>query len=39
MTTWRQEKRDVERIERLPLDELKSRVDESELQILDVRER
>ncbi len=39
MTSWRQEKREVERIERLPLDELKSRVDQDDLQILDVRER
>lgn len=40
MTSWRQEKRDVERIERLPLDQLRGRADaEPELQILDVRER
>ena len=35
MTSWRQEKREVERIERLPLEEL----DAEEMQILDVRER
>ena len=39
MTSWRQEKRDVERIERLPLAELKGRADRSDLQVLDVRER
>jgi len=39
MTSWREEKRDVARIERLPLTELKDRADGSELQILDVRER
>ncbi len=40
MTSWRQEKREVERIERLPLDQLKSRADaDDDLQILDVRER
>ena len=39
MTSWRQEKRDVARIERLPLTKLKDRADGSELQILDVRER
>ncbi len=38
MTSWRQEKRDVKRIERLPLAELKDRAEASELQILDVRE-
>lgn len=38
MTSWRQEKRPVERIERLPLDDLPSRVDaEPRLQLLDVR--
>ena len=37
MTSWRQEKRPVERIERLPLAELPARADE--VQILDVRER
>jgi hydroxyacylglutathione hydrolase len=36
MTSWRQEKRDVARIERLPLAELPDR---NGLQILDVRER
>ena len=36
MTSWRQEKRDVGRIERLPLAEL---ADRDGLQILDVRER
>jgi len=39
MTSWRQEKRDVERIERLPLDDLAQRSAETDLQILDVRER
>ncbi len=39
MTSWRQEKRDVERIERLPLTELKDRIDEDDIQVLDVRER
>lgn len=39
MTSWRQEKREVERIERLPLAELAARADRSALQILDVRER
>ena len=38
MTSWRQEKRDVKRIERLPLTELKERAEASKLQILDVRE-
>lgn len=37
MTSWRQEKREVARIERLPLSELPARADE--VQILDVRER
>jgi hydroxyacylglutathione hydrolase len=37
MTSWRQEKRPVDRIERLPLDELPARADA--VQILDVRER
>jgi hydroxyacylglutathione hydrolase len=37
MTSWRQEKRPVARIERLPVDELPARADE--MQILDVRER
>ncbi len=39
MTSWRQEKRDVERIERLPLDDLADRLAETDLQVLDVRER
>ncbi len=40
MTSWRQEKRPVERIERVPLDDLLVRVDaEPELQLLDVREQ
>lgn len=39
MTSWRQEKRDVERIERLPLAELRERSEDGSLQILDVRER
>ena len=39
MTSWRQEKREVERIERLPLDDLGQRFAETDLQILDVRER
>ena len=37
MTSWRQEKRPVERIERLPLADLPERA--GEVQILDVRER
>ncbi len=40
MTNWRQEKRSVDRIERVPLDTLAARVDsEAELQLLDVREQ
>ena len=39
MTSWRQEKREVERIERLPLDQLRDRSEQTDLQILDVRER
>src|SRR5215217_2136326 len=40
MTVWRAERRPVERIERLPVDELKQRADEDpDLQILDVREQ
>lgn len=40
MTSWRQEKREVERIERLPLEELKDRLDgEEAMQVLDVREQ
>jgi hydroxyacylglutathione hydrolase len=38
MTSWRQEKREVERIERVPLTALKERLDSSDLQLLDVRE-
>ncbi len=38
MTSWRQEKRNVERIERLPLAELRERSQRDALQILDVRE-
>jgi hydroxyacylglutathione hydrolase len=37
MTSWRQEKRPVERIERLPLEQLPARAET--VQILDVRER
>ena len=39
MTSWRQEKRDVQRIERLPLDDLSERAERDGLQILDVREK
>ena len=39
MTSWRQEKRSVQRIERLPLSELRDRAEDPGLQILDVRER
>ena len=40
MTSWRQEKRPVERIERLALDDLPARVEsEPETQLLDVREQ
>jgi hydroxyacylglutathione hydrolase len=40
MTSWRQEKRTVARIERMPLDRLPERAQaDPELQILDVRER
>ena len=39
MTSWRQEARDVARIDRLPLEELAGRAEEGDLQILDVRER
>jgi len=40
MTVWRAERRPVERIERLGVDDLKQRADEDpDLQILDVRER
>ena len=38
MTSWRQEKRDVQRIERLPLEDLSERAERDGLQILDVRE-
>jgi rhodanese-related sulfurtransferase len=38
-TSWRQDRRDVEKIERLPLEELHERAEEDGLQILDVRER
>jgi glyoxylase-like metal-dependent hydrolase (beta-lactamase superfamily II)/rhodanese-related sulfurtransferase len=38
-TSWRQERREVEKIERLPLEELPERARDDELQILDVRER
>jgi len=39
MTAWRQERRPVEQVERLPAAELPDRASESGLQILDVRER
>jgi hydroxyacylglutathione hydrolase len=40
MTSWRQEQRPVQRMERLALDELAARVEQQpEVQILDVRER
>lgn len=39
MTSWRQDGRPVERIERLPLDELPDRVSGNGVQILDVREQ
>ena len=40
MTAWRQEKREAERIERLPLEELSNRMSEDErVQLLDVREQ
>ena len=39
MTSWRQEARDVARIDRLPLEELAGRAEEGDLQIVDVRER
>ncbi len=38
MTSWRQEARDVQGIERLPLAELRARAESPELQVLDVRE-
>ena len=40
MTSWRQEKRAVERIERVPLEDLPSRLEsDGEVQLLDVREQ
>jgi rhodanese-related sulfurtransferase/glyoxylase-like metal-dependent hydrolase (beta-lactamase superfamily II) len=39
MTSWRQEPRDVDRIERLSLEDLPSRLEGDGLQVLDVRER
>jgi len=39
MTSWRQEPREVERIERLPLEELGGRLEDGGTQVLDVRER
>ena len=39
MTSWRQERREVERIERLPLEQLEALTKENDTQILDVRER
>jgi glyoxylase-like metal-dependent hydrolase (beta-lactamase superfamily II)/rhodanese-related sulfurtransferase len=40
MTSWRQEKREVDRIERVPLDDLPARAEaEPGLQFMDVRER
>jgi rhodanese-related sulfurtransferase len=40
MTSWRQEKRPVDRIERVPLEELPARLQaEPEVQLLDVREQ
>ena len=40
MTVWRAEKRPVERIERLPVDQLKQRMDDDpDVQVLDVREQ
>ena len=39
MTSWRQEPLAVERIERLPLDDLAARIEADDLQVLDVRER
>ena len=37
MTSWRQEKRPIERVERMPLEELPKHAEH--VQILDVRER
>ncbi|MDQ2760660.1 MAG: rhodanese-like domain-containing protein [Actinomycetota bacterium] len=39
MTSWRQEKREVQRIERLPVDALADRAAGDAVQILDVREQ
>ncbi len=40
MTSWRQENGEVQRIERVVLDDLAARIDEDpELQLLDVREK
>jgi hydroxyacylglutathione hydrolase len=39
LTSWRLEPRPVERIERLPLDELADRLESDGVQLLDVRER
>jgi glyoxylase-like metal-dependent hydrolase (beta-lactamase superfamily II)/rhodanese-related sulfurtransferase len=39
MTSWRQEPRPVERIERLPLEDLGERIGDGGAQVLDVRER
>jgi hydroxyacylglutathione hydrolase len=40
MTSWRQEKREVERVERIEIDELAARLEAApETQVLDVRER
>jgi glyoxylase-like metal-dependent hydrolase (beta-lactamase superfamily II)/rhodanese-related sulfurtransferase len=39
MTSWRQEGREVARIERLPLTDLAERLERDDVQLLDVRER
>ena len=39
MTSWRQEKRELQRIDRLPLEELSGQAEARGLQILDVREQ
>ncbi|HEX6117310.1 MAG TPA: MBL fold metallo-hydrolase [Solirubrobacterales bacterium] len=39
MTSWRQEPRPVERIERLPIEGLAARLEGGDVQVLDVRER
>jgi hydroxyacylglutathione hydrolase len=39
MTSWRQEKRPIQRVERLPLEELPARLEDGVTQVLDVRER